>query len=337
MKVSVCLTTYNHAPHIRQAIEGVLMQKTAFDFEFLIGEDESNDGTREIVREYADRHPEKIRLFLHSRKDVHYVNGKPTGRRNLVNNLKQARGQYLALLEGDDYWTAPDKLQKQADLLDQYPDLALCFHRVEMLRDDGRKQPFLEGQKQDRFTLAEFLDSQCHIHTVSVMLRNGLVRELPEWYWRMPFGDLPLYALHAQHGDIGFIDEIMAVYRIHGGGIWSQGAGLGKWMQPENPANNWRLAGMVDFYEAVNEHLGFKYDRLLRDKISMWCYALVWAYRLQGDRATMKACLRRALRAKVFNSRTPMTFVLKSLLHTYAPFIYSPLNRLKKSTAGGKS
>lgn len=102
-KVSVVIITYNHADFIADAIEGALMQETDFPYEIIIGEDESEDGTREICIDYAERYPERIRLFLRSREDVIYINGRPTGRFNSVESLKAARGEYIAACEGDDY------------------------------------------------------------------------------------------------------------------------------------------------------------------------------------------------------------------------------------------
>ena len=97
-KVSVCVQAYNHASYIAQALDSVLMQETDFDFELIIGEDESSDGTREICIRYAEQHPDRIRLFLRSREDVIYINGRATGRYNFVENLRAARGEYIALL-----------------------------------------------------------------------------------------------------------------------------------------------------------------------------------------------------------------------------------------------
>jgi glycosyltransferase involved in cell wall biosynthesis len=102
--ISVNIVTYNHEPYIAQAIEGALMQKTNFPYEVLIGEDDSSDGTREICKEYAAKHPDKIRLFLNDRKNVIYINGQPTGRWNFINLLKNTKGKYVAFCEGDDYW-----------------------------------------------------------------------------------------------------------------------------------------------------------------------------------------------------------------------------------------
>jgi glycosyltransferase involved in cell wall biosynthesis len=142
--VSVCVQTYQHASYIRDALDGILMQKTDFAFEILLGEDESTDGTREICIEYAEKYHGKIRLFLNSRKNVIHINGLPTGRRNFMNNLKNARGKYIALLPGDDYWTDPHKLQKQVDFLEANPDFVICFHNVMVVHDEnaGNSHPF---------------------------------------------------------------------------------------------------------------------------------------------------------------------------------------------------
>lgn len=116
--VSVCIQTYNHERFIGKCIDSVLMQKTTFPFEILLGEDESIDDTRKICTEYAIKYPNKIRLFLHSRKNTIFINGVATGRFNINYNLKNSNGKYIALCEGDDYWTDPLKLQKQVDFLD---------------------------------------------------------------------------------------------------------------------------------------------------------------------------------------------------------------------------
>jgi glycosyltransferase involved in cell wall biosynthesis len=222
MKVTVSLITYNHAPFIAQAIESVLMQQTRFDFELLIGEDESTDGTREIVRSYHAKYPGRIRLLLHDRKNVVFINGKPTGQWNFANNVSNSRGEYVALLDGDDYWTSPLKLQKQADYLDQNSDCAMCFHNVEILdeSDPGRLVPQYRKRLPPKYSLETLLKGN-FMHTCSVMFRSGLFGEFPPWFFKSPFGDWPLHVLNAQHGRIGYLDEILAVYRKHAGGVLS--------------------------------------------------------------------------------------------------------------------
>lgn len=137
--VSVCFLTYNHEKFVAQALDSVMMQEMDFDYEIILGEDESQDGTREICIEYARQYPDRIRLFLRSRKDVIYINGRPTSRFNFIENWKAARGKYVAMLEGDDYWTDPLKLQKQADYLDNNPDCTLSFHNALIFNEKSRK------------------------------------------------------------------------------------------------------------------------------------------------------------------------------------------------------
>lgn len=128
--ISVCVQTYQHADYIEDCLKGILMQETDFKYEILLGEDASSDGTREICIKYAKNHPDKIRLFLHHRENNIKINGSPTGRFNFLYNLYTAKGKYIALCEGDDYWTDPYKLQKQVDFLEANPDLAMCTHEA---------------------------------------------------------------------------------------------------------------------------------------------------------------------------------------------------------------
>jgi len=121
--VSVCCTTYNHEKFIQQAIEGFLIQKTTFPFEIIIHDDASTDRTAEIVRRYAEKNPHLIKIIL--QKENQYKKGMLSGSyfgfEPLVRNvLPIAQGQYIALCEGDDYWTDPTKLQKQKEYLDTH-------------------------------------------------------------------------------------------------------------------------------------------------------------------------------------------------------------------------
>lgn len=222
MKVSVSLITYNHAAFIAQAIESVLMQQTSFDFELLIGEDDSRDGTRQIVLDYRKRFPDRIRLLLNDRKNVVYVNGKPTGLWNFANNIRHSRGEYIALLEGDDYWISPHKLQKQVEFLENNRDCALCFHNVRILdeTDPARQELHYPRPGPDRYDLEDLLRGN-FMHTCSVMYRSRLFDDFPSWYFKCPLGDWPLHVLNAQHGRIGYLDEVMGVYRKHAQGAWS--------------------------------------------------------------------------------------------------------------------
>ncbi|MCC7476317.1 MAG: glycosyltransferase [Pirellulales bacterium] len=214
-KVSICIPTYNHEAFIAQAVESVLSQRTDFDFEVLIGEDCSTDRTREIVVELARRHPEKIRLRL--------AETNQGGGRNVVDLLGQCRGPYVTILEGDDYWIASHKLQRQVDALEARPDWAMCFHPAWCEYDDGRPTHLFPEDlaAKDEYTIYD-LFVRDFMATASVMFRNRLFEKLPEWFSDVIVGDWVIHLLNADHGNIGYLPEPMSAYRVHEGGIFSK-------------------------------------------------------------------------------------------------------------------
>jgi glycosyltransferase involved in cell wall biosynthesis len=222
--VSVIISTYNHKKYISQAIESVLIQKTTFPFEIIIGEDESNDGTREICIEYAQKYPDKIRLFLRSRKDVIYVNKRATGRHNFIENLKKATGKYVALCSGDDYWTDPLKLQKQIDFLNGNNKFSWSIHNAEILDDKTglRRDFYASGFKFNVIDTNRVISlSGGFFHTASLVFRRDSIAELPNVFYKVRAGDWALILLISLHGKGKFLPDTMSVYRIHQGGIFS--------------------------------------------------------------------------------------------------------------------
>jgi glycosyltransferase involved in cell wall biosynthesis len=220
--VSVCIITYQHVNYIKECLDGVLMQETLFPFEIIIGEDESTDGTREVCQKYAEKYPGKIFLFLRSRKDVIYVNGSPNGRYNFIECIKSAKGKYIAICEGDDYWTDPYKLQKQVDFLETHHKYVGCFHNTEeRFEDDDNKASFLYCSFPSARDIS-FIDlSDVNlIPTCSVMFRNRLFGEFPNWYSKLSMGDWPLHLLNAQFGNFWYMPKVMGVHRLHEKGIW---------------------------------------------------------------------------------------------------------------------
>ena len=221
--VSVCIVTFQHARFIAQAVEGALMQKTNFPVEILIGEDESTDGTREICLDYAKRYPDRVRVFLRSRRDVVHIDGHPRGGFNFRMTLHKGQGEFLALCEGDDYWTDPEKLQRQVDYLRANPGCVGCFHDTKLVGADG--QTLLESYFQsdrDLFTQQDVLETLLSREpTCSLVFRKSAFSDpLPEWYLRRP-SDLYLDILLTNYGSLGFIRRNMGAYRKHAGGIWS--------------------------------------------------------------------------------------------------------------------
>ena len=223
--VSVCLITYNHASHIAQAIDSVLSQKTHFEFEILIGDDESSDGTSEIVLDYHNRNPKKIRLFPHRREDVIYINGRATGRWNFFDTLSHAKGKYVAFLEGDDYWIDPLKLQKQVDVMEAHSEYAVCGHWVININESGKlleEQTLTGVYCPEIFTMRHALDST-PLHPNSWLFRRFDLFRHPNYslLLKLPAADDPLMLVLLGQGSGYCIKESMSAYRIHSGGTWS--------------------------------------------------------------------------------------------------------------------
>jgi glycosyltransferase involved in cell wall biosynthesis len=213
-KVSVFVLTFNHAGWIEQALDSALAQETPFDFELLVADDCSSDGTREIVREYAGRHPERLRTFLPERN---------LGISGIwLQAARQCRGELIAILEGDDYWTSRHKLADQAALLDSRAGWSSCFHRATLFHDDNSQPP---RPATPSFTRSEFelddLIRACFIPFLTVMFRREVLTTVPEWLFSYRCFDWLFHLWCARRGPVGFLDEDMAAYRVHAAGNWS--------------------------------------------------------------------------------------------------------------------
>ncbi len=220
--VSVTISTYQHAPWISQAIEGVLAQRCSFPFELIIGEDGSTDGTREICLAYQRRHPETIRLLAADRNT-----GSKANLRRLFDHV---RGRYHALCEGDDWWCDPMKLQDQVAFLEAHPECSLCFTRTRVVHEENgrRVEAGCIGPLRGKSRIAppEFLLSYLG-HTSSLVFRR--LPGYPEWFWDPHcLGDMALHMLCMERGAAGFLDRITSVYRVTGRGLWSGAQGADK-------------------------------------------------------------------------------------------------------------
>ena len=207
--VSVRMITYNHEKFIAQAIEGVLMQKTNFPFELIIGEDCSTDRTREIVVDYANRYPEIIKPILQERNVGANANSQ---------SVREAcTGKYVALCEGDDYWIDPLKLQKQVDFMESHPECSFCFTRCQRVNERGEVygKPYPNKRVPEVSEFGSYFPFKATIQTVTVLYRRPkdsvkLSSDRPETN-----GDIILFSLLAQKGLIGFIPIITAHYRYN--------------------------------------------------------------------------------------------------------------------------
>jgi glycosyltransferase involved in cell wall biosynthesis len=277
--VSILMIAYNVAPYIGEAIESVLMQEVDFRYQLVIAEDCSTDSTRDILINYAARYPDRIRLILRDKNLGMNANFAAT--------YAQCDGEYIALLDGDDLWTSPVKLQKQVDLMEAERDCTMCIHNTLVTYEDQSEDshPFYVQQRGNRFTsrvpkrrssIADLVPGN-FIQTGSVLYRGGLVTSLPDWFLSMPTFDWPLHVLHAEHGPIAYLHEVMSIYRVRAGSFWSTGMSL--YRRPDE------VYAMICAYETLNRHLDFRFDEQIRERLPSLYVRAAEALLATGDYA----------------------------------------------------
>ena len=298
MKVSVTILTYNQAAFIGQAIESALNQHTDFAYEILVGDDFSTDGTQEVILDYQRRFPDIVKPVLHPK------NLGQNGLFNTIETLKLAKGQYIAPLDGDDYWTSPDKLQKQVNFMESHPDFSACFHNALITYEDGSPAQEVNASDQKAIIGMDDLigeDEIWFMATSAVMFKNGLVH-YPEWFLKSTSGDIPRYVILAKHGPIGYVPETMSVYRKNKAGA----------SYKDHYRDARFLRNRIMMYEGINKETEYKYDALLRLNVARY-------YRMILDaRQFSRSYFRRfALAIKYLRYRQPNPVETKEITRDY--------------------
>ena len=256
-KLSVLTATYNHADYIAECIESVLAQQTDFPFQHIIADDGSNDGTQGIILNYAAKYPHIVPVFQKKRS---------FGAGNLRALFDMARTEYVAICEGDDYFTDPTKLQTQVDFLKANPYCALCFHVVRVTHEGDPESDHLyplagsmPGGVRPFYYLTDLIRKN-FFQTNSVMYRWRFKNGLPDWFRTdlMP-GDLYWHLLHAETGKIGFIDKAMGVYRRHKKGVY--------YLAAVDKLKHRAKTGMkeIEVFDVINRHFNRVYEPILLD------------------------------------------------------------------------
>ena len=221
--VSVRLMVYNHEFYIREAIDGILKQKTNFMVEVVIGDDFSTDKSLEIIREYHDTATIHFKILDRKVGGEYWQNRQKLGRlHNFYNIIENCTGKYVALLDGDDYWTDPLKLQKQVNFLDDNSDYVLSFHNANYLYLDGKKKKFSEKylflNSKNVFTKDDLLKNQWFIPTASILFKNTYTK-FPDYFLEVYAGDFNLQLFFSKLGKFQYISDEMSVYRITDQGV----------------------------------------------------------------------------------------------------------------------
>lgn len=249
--VSIVCFAYNHEKYIRKTLESFMMQKVNFKMEVVIHDDASSDNTQAIIKHYEEEYPEIIRPIYQDINQVSLERGR-------VSRLTYgaAKGKYIALCEGDDYWTDPLKLQKQVDFLEANPEYTLCFHNALILWDDKSQPPryFTTKDQKETSTIEDVID-RWFIPSASMMFRRKCITPFPEWFKGIYNGDWALHMICANNGNIGYIDEVMSVYR-------KTNTNLSATMNSSNVLKN-----VIHTLQVFNENTEFKYDESIKLRI----------------------------------------------------------------------
>jgi glycosyltransferase involved in cell wall biosynthesis len=271
-RVSILITTYNQEKLISEAVKSVLSQKVNFPYEIVIGEDASSDRTREIVVELGKQHPEKIRVLLRDPEEADRDRRIGlAGKINYLMTLRACRGEYIATLDGDDYFTSAHKLQRQVDFLDSHPECVICFHNVDAIYQDGSSGPeHLCPANQKEITGIEELLWGNFIPACSIMYRREPLVQIPDWFLTAKMGDWPLNILKAQYGKIGYIDEVMAAYRVHAAAIWSA------------RRRSHQILTSIKVLDQIDRDFGFKYHDRIRGSKTRIFFELAELYLQSG-------------------------------------------------------
>lgn len=259
--VSVTVATYQHANYIKECLDGILMQKTDFLYEIILGEDGSTDGTKQICKEYAERYPDKIRLFIRDRRLSQYKesNGKII-RFNGIWNRMSSRGKYIAWCEGDDYWIDPYKLQKQVDFLEKHPECVYSCHRY-YIYNEYTKEKYLMPNKyfDNQPDVSEFIFEKDY-----PFLQEWITKTLTCVYRRDAY-DTTIANKYKYYRDVHLVYYLLSkgkgvchsfvggVYRKNSGGVFGS----------QTPINQLKISYAVytEMYSVTKDHI---FKKILR-------------------------------------------------------------------------
>ena len=217
LEVTICCLTYNHGPYLERTLAGFIEQVTDFKFEILICDDCSVDSTLKIAQAFRNEHPDKIRILTTPTNQGPHINYK--------RSLESCTGKYIAYCEGDDYWTDPNKLQKQVNFLKSNPDYFLCCHSSDVLFEDKIKEHGIKRPDagRDTYDYIDLVEKGNFIGMLTIVYERKLNDLIGEWHMKCPIGDYSFYLAVAMltKKKIKFFEESMSMYRVHSRGRFS--------------------------------------------------------------------------------------------------------------------
>lgn len=261
--VSIKCLVYNHAPYIRQCLDGFVMQKTNFAFEAIVHDDASTDGTQDIIREYAEKYPDVIKPIYETENQYSKRDGSL---RRIMNEAISPSTKYIALCEGDDYWIDPYKLQKQVDFLETHPDYTMVCNRTKLYSE--KKKAFIgENYCYNHNCTIKTKDviyrSGLFISTCSIIYRKEIKDNYPDYCIKCAVGDYPLQIMAAMKGKVYYFNNVMSVYRVQNSNSWM---GKQEW-RTVTQQNLKRIDSMINMFKGFSKDYP-KYEKYFSNKIA---------------------------------------------------------------------
>ena len=295
--VAIHCLVYNHEPYLRDCFDGFVMQKTNFRFVAIVHDDCSTDKSADVIREYADKYPDIIKPIYETENQ--YKKGGFGLINFIMDNAIHATGaKYVAMCEGDDYWTDPYKLQKQVDRMDSHPDYVACFHNAVV--DYGSSKRLFNTLSENHYpTTEDIIERKWFISTQTLLYRN-LHIECPKWGYQVINGDYLKELLLAKEGKFYYMDDVMAVYRCFGQGISAT------WNDNKIKLYDgliYLLSNMKEYYagkyaDSFNRSIA-GYEQMKQDSLKELYYAqhpLARAFRMKTYKRAIKNWLKRFLK-----------------------------------------
>jgi glycosyltransferase involved in cell wall biosynthesis len=266
--VGIMMVTYNHEKYIEQAIESVMMQATSFAYRLFVAEDRSPDNTRAICKRLYEKYPDKIDLHCNEKNK-----GSSQNVTDVLTRILHSGVKYVCILDGDDYWTDKNKLQKQVDILERDSAASFCFTAVKKLDENtGEFTPVSFGDiVNNRLGLDQFLTKGAFVPTLTMCFKvDRFPRVIPDFFSKSIKQDWLIELFVLQNGDGVLLDEVTGVYRMHGGGVLhSKRVNL--------------LANNVYLLSSAHEYLRPAYDDFLQNVITWAISDLAFAHLENGD------------------------------------------------------
>lgn len=287
--VSIICLTYNHEKYIRQCLEGFVNQRTDFKFEVIIHDDASTDNTAQIIREYEKKYPQIIKPIYEKINQWSKHDGSLS--RSVISHIT---GKYVALCEGDDYWTDEQKLQKQFQAMQQHTTCTMCVHRVTRVKEDGTPDGFsmpMTEVSPGNISSDNFIELICshYIQTSSYFVKaedyQNYLKNKPQFAKLSPVGDEAMLLYFGSIGEVFYFDEPMSCYRFQAEGSWSSRR---KEASKTDKKDQWEK--MIAMLNEFNLYSNKRYEKAIEQRI------LVFSYACEGINGNYRAMLKKEYR-----------------------------------------